>query len=35
MKFWQSKYNPQITLSQQELLEISQKISREFSPVAD
>jgi len=35
MKFWQSKYNPQITLSQQELLEISQKISREFSSVAD
>jgi hypothetical protein len=35
MNFWQSKYNPQITLSQRELLEISQKINRSFPSVAD
>lgn len=34
MKFWQSGYNSHIRLSQQELLEISQRISREFSPSA-
>jgi len=34
MKFWQSGYNPQIRLSQRELLEISQRISQEFTPSA-
>lgn len=34
MKFWQSGYNSHIRLSQLELLEISQRISREFSPSA-
>ena len=32
MKFWQSGHNSQIKLSQQEILETSQKISRDFSP---
>lgn len=32
MKFWQSRYSSQDKLSQQEILEISQKISRDFYP---
>jgi hypothetical protein len=32
MKFSYSRYNPQIRLSQEEMLEISQEINREFAP---
>jgi len=32
MKFSYSRYNPQIRLSQEEILEISQEINREFAP---
>ena len=33
MKFSYSRYNPQIKLSTEEILEISQEINREFAPV--
>ncbi len=32
MKFWQSKYNSKIRVSQQELLEISTEVSLKYSP---
>ncbi len=31
MKFWQSRYNPQMKLSQQDLLTVSEEISRTFA----